>query len=223
MSVDVAEGRPPAQTEPWDSPKRRQIMDGAREVFLTLGFDAARMEEIARKAGVSKATLYVYFDSKEALFTDVVMCNVAATIARFGSHAPEGRTIEQRLENVGVTVLRWVLVSDTVGLMRAAIAGANRFPDLANSVHQMARKRGAEAVAQLLAEVAGSGELGTLPAFAPECLAMTARFFLDLVLLPLMMRALFGEQLKLLHAEIELHVAKSVAYFLALCRHGGLT
>ena len=78
-------------------------------------------------------------------------------------------------------------------------------------------------LAQLLAEVAGSGELGTLPAFAPECLAMTARFFLDLVLLPLMMRALFGEQLKLLHAEIELHVAKSVAYFLALCRHGGLT
>jgi AcrR family transcriptional regulator len=46
-----------------DGTKRRQIMDGAREVFLAQGFDGASMGEIARQAGVSKGTLYVYFDS----------------------------------------------------------------------------------------------------------------------------------------------------------------
>src|SRR5437762_1301306 len=51
-----------------ESEKRRQIIDGARDVFLAQGFDAASMSDIARKAGVSKGTLYVYFDSKEALF-----------------------------------------------------------------------------------------------------------------------------------------------------------
>src|SRR5215203_2975809 len=51
-----------------DSSKRRQILDGASKVFLDLGFDGASMGEIARAAGVSKGTLYVYFDSKEKLF-----------------------------------------------------------------------------------------------------------------------------------------------------------
>jgi AcrR family transcriptional regulator len=50
-----------------DSSKRRQILDGARKVFLDLGFDGASMGEIARSAGVSKGTLYVYFADKSRL------------------------------------------------------------------------------------------------------------------------------------------------------------
>ncbi|WP_298110493.1 TetR/AcrR family transcriptional regulator [Bradyrhizobium sp.] len=55
-----------------DSSKRRQILDGARTVFLDLGFDGASMGEIARAAGVSKGTLYVYFADKSALFEAIV-------------------------------------------------------------------------------------------------------------------------------------------------------
>ena len=55
-----------------DSSKRRQILDGARRVFLDLGFDGASMGEIARAAGVSKGTLYVYFADKSALFEAIV-------------------------------------------------------------------------------------------------------------------------------------------------------
>src|ERR1700755_1354622 len=51
-----------------DSAKRRQIIEGARKVFMDLGFDGASMGEIARAAGVSKGTLYVYFDDKSRLF-----------------------------------------------------------------------------------------------------------------------------------------------------------
>jgi len=55
-----------------DSSKRRQILDGARKVFMDLGFDGASMGEIARSAGVSKGTLYVYFDDKNRLFEAIV-------------------------------------------------------------------------------------------------------------------------------------------------------
>jgi AcrR family transcriptional regulator len=55
-----------------DSSKRRQILDGARKVFLDLGFDGASMGEIARAAGVSKGTLYVYFVDKNRLFEAIV-------------------------------------------------------------------------------------------------------------------------------------------------------
>jgi AefR-like transcriptional repressor, C-terminal domain len=111
---------------------------------------------------------------------------------------------------------------DAVGLMRISIAEARRFPELASSVHRMARGRGLEAVGRLLAEAAQSAELGNLPAFAPQRLATTAELFVDLVVLPLLLRALHGEKLESLCAEIELHVARSVAFFLAACRHGGI-
>src|SRR3981189_76458 len=55
-----------------DNSKRRQILDGARKVFMDLGFDGASMGEIARSAGVSKGTLYVYFADKSRLFEAIV-------------------------------------------------------------------------------------------------------------------------------------------------------
>src|ERR1700759_4653250 len=55
-----------------DSAKRRQILDGASKVFMDLGFDGASMGEIARAAGVSKGTLYVYFADKSRLFEAIV-------------------------------------------------------------------------------------------------------------------------------------------------------
>jgi len=55
-----------------DTSKRRQILDGAHKVFMELGFDGASMGEIARAAGVSKGTLYVYFADKSALFAAIV-------------------------------------------------------------------------------------------------------------------------------------------------------
>src|SRR4030088_2980136 len=55
-----------------DSSKRRQILAGASRVFMDLGFDGASMGEIARAAGVSKGTLYVYFADKSRLFEAIL-------------------------------------------------------------------------------------------------------------------------------------------------------
>jgi AcrR family transcriptional regulator len=212
-------GRPPKELA---GEVDARILDTARRVFLERGLAGASMDEIAGLARAGKPTIYARFPNKEALFTAVVMQNVAANLARFEDHTPTGATIEERLESVAITVLQWVLVSDAVRLMRVAIAEARRFPDLASSVHRMARERAAETVARLLAEAAQSDELGTLPAFAPERLTTTTRFFQDLVFMPLLIRALFGEKLKPLRAEIGPHVTRSVAFFLAACRHGGV-
>src|ERR1700754_588849 len=69
----VATDRPPLQiVAEEDSSKRRQILDGARKVFMDFGFDGASMGEIARAASVSKGTLYVYFADKSRLFEAIV-------------------------------------------------------------------------------------------------------------------------------------------------------
>ena len=214
----VRSGRPPRELA---GEVDARILDAAREVFLERGLAGASMDEIAGLARAGKPTIYARFPSKEALFTAVVMRSMADKIAQFENYVPTGETVEERLASVGTTVLHWVLVGDTIGLMRLAIAEARRFPDLASGVYRMARERASEAEARLLSEVAQSDEPDTLPPFAPERLATTTRYFQDLVLLPLIIRALFGEKLEVLCAEIEPHVARAVAFFLAACRDGG--
>jgi hypothetical protein len=61
--------------------------------------------------------------------------------------------------------------------------------------------------------------MDALPAFAEDRLPETARRFMDLIFLPIMWRVLFGEDPAIVRADIELHVAQSVAFFLAACRH----
>lgn len=217
--LTVRTGRPPLELA---GEVDARILDAAHQVFLERGLGGATIEEIAYQAHAGKPTIYCRFPSKEALFTAVLVRNTDAKLALYRGHLPAGASIEERLMSVGVTVLRSVLVNDNVGLMRLAIAEARRFPELASNVHRMLREYGAEAVARLLAEAAEADDLARLPAFAPPRLATTTRLFLDLMVLPLLMRALFGEKLKALHAEIGPHVARGVAFFLAACRHGGI-
>jgi AcrR family transcriptional regulator len=195
-----------------------RILDAARRVFLERGLSGASIDEIANLARAGKPTIYARFPSKEALFAAVVMRNVSAIIGQFEGHAPTGRTIAERLTRFGVNLLDWALAGDTVDLMRVGISEARRFPDLADSVHGMARQCGEGAVGRLLSEMAQSDGLGTLPAFAPERLATTAQIFMDLVFKPMIFRALYGEKLETLRTEIAAHVASRVGFFLAACR-----
>ena len=208
-------GRPPGKLA---GQVDERILDAARRLFLENGLAGASIDEIARLAQAGKPTIYARFPTKEALFAAVVARNAAKVRAGFGSQAPSGATIEERLANVGTNVLKGLLVSDTIDFMRLSAAEARRFPQLAG-VGRMARERGAQAVIQVLTEVAHTDEIGTFPAFAPERLETTTQFFIDLVVERLLMRALFGESLKLLRAEIDAHVPRSVAFFLAACRH----
>jgi hypothetical protein len=143
---------------------------------------------------------YARVPDKKALFAAVVTCNVNANVARLDGHAPAGDTVEDRLVSIATRRLHWALEGEKIDLMRLGIAEARRFPDLASNVKQMARQRGEETVAGLLREATQFEKAETLSAFAPERLATTTRFFIDLVFLPLIVRALFGEKLELLRA-----------------------
>ena len=202
-------------------PSPDALLAAARRVFLERGLAGASIDEIANVARAGKPTIYARFPGKEALFAAVAMSNVAATAARFEGHVPTGATLDERLANLGAALVHWVLASDIVPVMRLGISEARRLPDLAINVHLAARRRGQEIVGNLLAEAAQSEAHGGLPAFAPQRLATTTRFFLDLVVWPILVRALFGEKPKDLRAEIEPDVARSVAFFLAACRSGG--
>jgi AcrR family transcriptional regulator len=211
-------GRPPKELE---GEVNDRILDAARKIFLARGFEGASMDEIASGARAGKPTIYARFGDKRALFSAVVTRDVLSRIARFGSETPTEGTIETQLMHAATTLLQWTLDNERLGLMRLAIAEAQRFPDLASNVSRTARQLSTEVAARFLGEVARSSELGALPALAPDRLAETARFFLDLVVVPMLLRGLFEGNLETLEAEIGPHVARTVPFFLAACRQSG--
>lgn len=156
------------------------------------------------------------------LFKAVVTGDVVSRITQFSSAwQPSGDTIEERLVRLGDALLRWTLDNERMALMRLAVAEAQRFPDLASDVSRTARQLSTEVAARFLGEMAQSGELAKLPGLAPERLATTARFFLDLVVVPMLLRGLFEDKVETLDAEIGPHVKRTVPFFLAACRNGG--
>ncbi len=212
-------GRPPRELA---GEVDERILEAARRVFLERGFEGASVEEIAEAARSGKPTIYARYPNKQALFAAAYTSALAARTARLASHTPTGTTLEERLTHLGEALLREVLTSEWIGLIRLAIAEARRFPDLGSSVIKITRERGRETIARLLGEMARAEAPGTLPQFNPDHCAAAAQYFCELILLPLLMRALSGEDLETLNAEIGLHISQRVAFFLAACRHGGL-
>jgi AcrR family transcriptional regulator len=199
-----------------------RILEAARKVFLERGFEGASVEEIAEAARSGKPTIYARYPNKRALFAAAYASAFAAKNARLASHTPAGTTLEERLTNLGEALLHEVLTGEWIGLIRLAIAEASRFPDLGSGVIKITRERGRETIAQLLCGVAHAEEPGIHPEFDPDHCTAAAQYFCELILLPVLMRALAGEDLKVLQSEIGPHVSQRVASFLAACRHGGL-
>jgi AcrR family transcriptional regulator len=197
-----------------------RILEAAAKVFLDRGYNGASIDEIALEARAGKPTIYARYSGKEALFSAVVAQRIRQN-SSFETPPARGLSSEDRLKAVATALLERALASEAIGLVRVAVAESRRFPDLASNVGRMARERGDETVAKLLGELARSDEMAALRAFAPGNLAATARRFTEMVVLPIVMRALFGESPERLRAEIDPHVAESVAFFLAACRASG--
>jgi AcrR family transcriptional regulator len=107
-----------------------QVLTGARRVFMRDGFEGASVDEIAREARVSKATLYSYFPDKRLLFSEVARleCNRQADEAldAFDLTQP----VEMLLREVADRILRFYLSDFGQQVFRICIAESHRFPDL---------------------------------------------------------------------------------------------
>jgi len=111
------------------SAKRRQILDGARKVFMELGFDGASMGEIARSAGVSKGTLYVYFTDKSRLFEAIVEEEKLEQGKTAFNFDPE-RDLDTTLPEFGRAYISLLCRPGGGSAIRTVMAIAERMPDV---------------------------------------------------------------------------------------------
>jgi AcrR family transcriptional regulator len=139
--------------------KRRQIIDGARRVFMSQGFDAASMGEIARSAGVSKGTLYVYFENKEQLFETIVHEECAAqaeAIFRLDADDPD---VEGVLTRLLCAFVAFVCRIGAASSVRTVIAIADRMPEVGRHFYESGPGRGIDAMEAYLESQVAAGRL----------------------------------------------------------------
>jgi len=141
-----------------DSSKRRQILDGARKVFMDLGFDAASMNEIARSAGVSKGTLYVYFADKNRLF-EAILENEALEQGKVLFNLDPGRDPETTLREFGWAYMALLCRPGGGSWIRTVMAIAERMPEVGRRYYANVLEKLVHRLADYLRAHVASGDL----------------------------------------------------------------
>lgn len=138
MDQIVAE---PAEAGTDGSKKRRQVLEAAEKLFLSQGYGAVSMDAVARTAGVSKATLYAHFESKDQLFATIVGDKALANTVEESLFPETVADFRAALETIGQRVLRFMLRERTLAIYRIALSESARFPELGHAFHENGPQR----------------------------------------------------------------------------------
>lgn len=156
-TADTAANQPRWQRRPDARPD--EIINAALAVFADAGFVGARLEEIAQRAGVSKGTLYLYFDSKEELFREVVRSKVVSVVE---AGEQEVARMQGSAEDRLVRLIRaiWSVVSDPAmaRITKLMHSELGNFPELAQFYYDEVIVRVRNLVRGVLADGVASGE-----------------------------------------------------------------
>lgn len=189
-----------------------QVLEGAREIFMRDGFEGASVDDIARAAGVSKATLYSYFPDKCLLFSEVarIECNRQAEEALdvIGENAP----IEEVLHEAADRIVRFFLSSFGQQVYRICVAESFRFPELGRRFYESGPELVRARMIQVLQPYVDRGVLRI------DDMELAANQFGELCKSDLFVRCLCGIRCDITEADIERVVTGAVEMFLARYR-----
>ena len=191
-----------------DNAKRRQILDGARAVFMADGFDAASMNEIARTAGVSKGTLYVYFDSKDALFAALIRDEKREQAEQTCRLDHADHDVGAVLRGMGERLLEGMFRSTSIAHLRIVAAVAQKFPSIGLAFYEAGPLLGRDRLSAYLRMQVEAGHV------AIDDTDKAATYFLDLCKSVHLLPVLLCVAEPPTPAAIKVHVAEVTALFL---------
>ena len=209
MEVQELDREQRATADQADSAKRRQIMEGARQVFLSAGFDGASMNDIARAAGVSKGTLYVYFDSKEKLFETITHEACMAQAEGVFSFDHADHDVAAVLARTGRGYINFLARPGGMSALRTVISIAARMPEIGTEFYDTGPAKG---IALLRAYLEAQVAAGVL---AIDDCEVAAAQFLDACGATLMRQLLFNARPAPNDERIDHLVGTAVRVFLA--------
>lgn len=197
-----------AAPEILDTAKRRQILEGARRVFFERGFEAASMNDITRAAGVSKGTIYAYFNSKEHLFEALVGLERREQAERLFDLDRTAPSIAGELEELGVRLATALCEPESVARIRMVVGVAPRLPEVGRAFYDAGPRVGNARLAAYFADLDAAGRI----AFDDPVTA--ARQFLDLCISEPVRRIIFGFDPLTAQSDLRASVRAATAMFL---------
>lgn len=192
--------------------RRTAIVETAASVFLELGYEGASMKEVSTRLGGSKATLYGYFASKEALFVAVVQMYATShlynAVADLTAKSDTAITLEEKLLEFGRQMLMIVTNDSTaIKVYRMVLAESGR-SDIGKLFYESGPSQGIDALASLMSAAIESGEI------RPGNPKVRAKQFLSLITSEPEERLFQQNPAPMTHAEIEEMVTTAVDMFL---------
>jgi AcrR family transcriptional regulator len=169
--------RPPSATENIgirEQVKQRrpgEIVNAAYEEFMLKGYAATRLEDVARRIGVTKGTIYIYFQSKEEVFRAVIGALVTPILDRAAEFKAQfAGTCADLLRHHIEGLYRDICAEPRgAGLLRLLIAEGEKFPELVDFYHREVAERAIKIVREILAQGIASGEFRSdAPVAHPE-------------------------------------------------------
>jgi TetR/AcrR family transcriptional regulator len=155
----------------------QQILDAALSVFAEHGIDAAKLEEIAARAGVSKGTIYLYFPSKEELFRAVVRQKIGPLIAHADLLSAAEGTAEQQMRSYLAHQWECLGREESEGWIRLVVFELHKYPDLASFHWEEIVTQSNRILGEIIQRGVASGE------FRPTDTLATARMIKALILM----------------------------------------
>lgn len=139
--------------------RRAAIIDAGLEEFVARGFAATRLEDVAKRAGVAKGTIYLHFKDKEVLFQELVRSALVPLISRLGLAPVAGTSARATLENFVATFAQEVMSTRRGDILRLIIAEGARFPNLAEFYYREVVARGMAGMRMLIEHGIARGEI----------------------------------------------------------------
>ena len=189
-----------------------QVIDGARAVFMREGYEGASVDQIARDAGVSKATLYSYFPDKQHLFLAVLETECAQQSEVELLMSAGELSVEDTLHVICKTLITFFLSNFGQDMFRVCVAEAQRFPELGRVFYDSGPKKWGRKIALYLDSPKARAVLEI------EDSLLAADQLAQLCRADLMLKVLFGIEKDPPEAEIDRIASEAVKTFLARYR-----
>jgi len=139
--------------------RRETILAAALEEFSACGFAATRLDDIAKRAGVAKGTIYLYFRDKESLFQELVRAMLSPLVARLEAAPMADLPARAIAEAIADLFVREIFGTRRQDVIRLIIAEGARFPKLAEFYYHEVIERVVAAVRAVLKRAIARGEL----------------------------------------------------------------
>jgi AcrR family transcriptional regulator len=139
--------------------RREAIIEAALDEFIARGFTATRLDDVAKRAGVAKGTIYLHFKDKESMFEELIRTALVPLIGRLHAPPPIGGSVRDAVEGFASNFITEVANTRRGDIVRLIVAEGPRFPAIADFYYREVVSRGLAGMRALIELAVARGEI----------------------------------------------------------------